>query len=390
MAPCPSRLRVQVTTPNKESVFRRDAIVAVGHDVVLKAGDTAEDVVAISGSAKVDGHVRENVVVVGGDAEINDVVDGNVVVVMGKVRLGPKAVIHHDLIATGGETEIANGAKIDGQTQEVNIGGSLGNIVRLQWLHLWLENCAFKFRPLSLNVGWIWWIAGGFFLLYLLVAVLFRNPVEACANHLVNRPATTFAVGIMAKLLVPVLCILLPFTIIGILAIPFMLVGAMLCLIVGKVALLEYLGTRISAPIGLKAGEFPLAQFLIGIVLLTALYLVPVLGLFAAVVFSIWGFGAGVTAAWIAMRREKRQPTPVAPPPQPSFAPPPPSLASRPSGSMPFGTPPIGAAPFAQTSSTADSDGGIQLHPSHRRLLSFIREQDSGNEWAQVSSTGRC
>ncbi|HEY3853264.1 MAG TPA: RDD family protein [Verrucomicrobiae bacterium] len=341
--------------------FHRDGVVTFGHDAVLKTGDTAEAVVVISGSAIVDGRVKENVVVVGGNAQINDVVDGDVVVVMGDVHLGPKAVIHRDLIVTGGKIDIADGAKVEGQTQEVSVGDSFAPVLRLRWLSDWVENCAFKFRPLSLNVKWIWWVAGGFFLLYLIVAVLFRNPVEACANQLANRPATTFAVGIMAKLLVPVLCVLFIPTIILILAIPFVLVGAMLSLIVGKVALLEHIGTKIAAPFGVKSGESPLARFLLGIVLLTLLYLVPVLGLLTALVFSTWGFGAGVTAAWIALRREKRPATP-APPPQ-SFTPPPPASPTPPPGSMPFGTPPIGSPPFAQTHSTETAASAPPITP---------------------------
>ena len=91
---------------------------------------------------------------------------------------------------------------------------------------------------------------------------------------------------------------------------PFLVVGAVLSLVVGKVALLEYLGGKIGAPFGLKAGQRPLAAFFVGIVLITLLYLVPVLGLFTAIVFSVWGFGAAVTAGWIALRRENRAVTP--------------------------------------------------------------------------------
>jgi uncharacterized RDD family membrane protein YckC len=316
---------------------RRDVIVSIGEDAVLKAGDSAPQVVVIGGDATIGGAVDEDVVVIGGDAQIDGEVSHDVVVVMGTVHLGPKAVIHHDLVVVGGKAETAEGATVEGRTQEVGVGLPLGPVLRLGWLKSWLANCALKFRPLSFQVGWIWWFAGAFFLLYLLIAVLFPHPVESCCNQLAARPATTFAVGIMAKLLLPVFCIILPFTIIGIFVVPLIVVGAILSVFVGKVALLEYLGGKVGAPLGLKSGERPVVAFFAGIALITLLYLVPVIGLFTAFVFSVWGFGAAVTAGWVALRRENRIIAPPSPPP----------------GSAPLASPPLptdaaaGAAPIA-------------------------------------------
>jgi uncharacterized RDD family membrane protein YckC len=318
---------------------RRDVVVSIGQDATLKAGDSAPQVVVIGGDATIGGAVDEDVVVIGGDAQIDGDVSHDVVVIMGTVQLGPKAVIHHDLVVVGGKVETAEGATVEGRTQEVGVGLPFGTVLRLQWLKSWLANCALKFRPLSFQVGWIWWFAGAFFLLSLLIAVLFPHPVASCCNQLAARPATTFAVGIMAKLLLPVFCIILPFTIIGIFVVPFIVVGAMLSVFVGKVALLEYLGGKVGAPLGLKSGERPLIAFCAGIALITLLYLVPVIGLFTAIVFGLWGFGAAVTAGWVALRRESR--TIASPPPPPGAAPlaTPPWPTDAPAGAAPIAPP---------------------------------------------------
>jgi uncharacterized RDD family membrane protein YckC len=320
--------------------FRRQAIVAVGQDVDLKAGDTTSQIVVVGGSATVSGSVDQDVVIVGGDAEIDGDVDRDVVVVMGTVHLGPKAVIHRDLVAVGGKAELADGAKVDGQMQEVGVGLPLGPFLRLGWLKSWLANCVLKFRPLSFQVGWVWWVAGAFFILYLLIAVLFPHPVEYCWNQISTRPATTFAVGVMAKLLMPVLLLLLTATVIGIFIVPFIVVGAFVSLLVGKVALLEYIGGKIGGPLGLNGGQRPVIAFLTGIVFITLLYLVPVLGLFAALVLSVWGFGAAVTAGWLALRRRTRDVTP--PPSAPPLPPSAPPLAADVAASAPPITPPPG------------------------------------------------
>lgn len=144
---------------------------------------------------------------------------------------------------------------MEGRTQEVGIGLPFGPFLRLEWLKSWLANCALKFRPLSLSVGWVWWFAGAFFILYLLIAVLFPHPVECCLNQITARPATTFAVGILAKVMMPFVLLLLVFTVIGVFVVPFIVVGALLSLLVGKVALTEFIGGRIGAPLGLKGGK---------------------------------------------------------------------------------------------------------------------------------------
>src|SRR5438093_2972717 len=48
-----------------------DAIVKLGRDAELKAGDSADAVVVIGANAKIDGRVRQAVVVIFGDLEIN-------------------------------------------------------------------------------------------------------------------------------------------------------------------------------------------------------------------------------------------------------------------------------------------------------------------------------
>jgi hypothetical protein len=74
-------------------------------------------------------------------------------------------------------------------------------------------------------VGWVWWIAGFFFILYFLIAVLFPHPVQCCVAQISARPATTFAAGILAKLAVPILCLMFGVTVLGIVVVPFLVVG---------------------------------------------------------------------------------------------------------------------------------------------------------------------
>jgi uncharacterized RDD family membrane protein YckC len=176
-------------------------------------------------------------------------------------------------------------------------------------------------------VAWVWWIAGFFFILYFLIAVLFPHPVQCCVAQISARPATTFAVGILAKLVAPILCLILCVTVLGIAVVPFLLVAIALTGLVGKVAVLEYFGGKICGAFGLSAGQRPLVSFLIGAALLTLLYLVPFIGLMTFCAFSWWGMGTGVTAIFVALRANR--PPPVAP--------------------LPVGVPPAPASPAADS-----------------------------------------
>jgi len=330
---CPSTMLAQASdentnnttstnnTTNTDSGNRHDQLVRFGKDVELPAGDTAGEVVVIGGGATIHGTVDREVVVIGGDVRIDGSVGSDVVVVMGNAIVGPKARISGQLVTVGGTNNIAEGGKVSGEIVEVGAGLVPAKFLQLRWLRDWISQCALELRPLAPGVGWVWFIAGFFFFIYFLIAVLFRHPVQCCTAQMSARPATTLAAGILTKLALPILCLLLIVTAIGIAVLPFLFVGLFLTSLVGKVAVLEYLGGRILGAFGLNGEQRPLIAFLVGAVVLTLLYMVPVVGLLTFCVFSWWGLGAGVTAIWVALRSNRRSPSPAPAPSYPAGTP---------------------------------------------------------------------
>jgi uncharacterized RDD family membrane protein YckC len=327
---CPSASWAQAPTnlDTTKPGVRHEQWVSIGKDVELNEADSSGDVVVIGGSAKIHGKVDGDVVVIGGNGVIDSHVRGQVVVIMGDAQIGPHAKIDGELVTVGGTNEVATGGEVEGQIFELGAGSGPFKFLQLRWLQQWFTQCVMEMRPLAPGVGWIWWIAGFFFILYLLIAVLFPHPVQYCAAQISARPATTFAVGILAKVALPILCVLLPITVVGIVVVPFLVVGAFFTVLIGKVAVLEYVGSRIGGAFGLKAGQLPLAEFLIGIVIVTLLYMVPVIGWLTFCLFSCWALGAGVTAIFVALRSSRAAAAPPAsaepPAPTPPSAPGPP------------------------------------------------------------------
>jgi uncharacterized RDD family membrane protein YckC len=306
--------------------IHHDALVSIGHDVVLKEDETAEAVVVIGGSAIIRGRVRDAAVAIGGNLDIEGEVGDAAVAVMGNVKAGPGAHIHGDLVTVGGKSDMETGAKVDGHVQVVDTPIGLPHA---KWLKGWLVHSLFKLRPLAPQVGWVWGIWAVFLLVYLLIAAVFPRPVQACIDELTRRPATSFLMGLLSKLLLPVVLLILTVTILGIVVVPFVLAALFLGLLVGKVAILEWLGLTLGRHVGTRGITSPLGAFLLGALIVTVLYLVPVLGLVAFGVLSVWGLGCAVMAAFGGFRKEMPE-KPTAPPT---------SAAIPPIAPMPSGTP---------------------------------------------------
>ena len=185
---------------------RRNAVVTFGKTAGLKTNETADAVVAIGGSAKAYGKVRDAVVAIGGDITIDGAEVGDAVVaVLGNIKILPGSIVHGEVVAVGGTVEVAEGAKVEGEIQEVDFGAF--GLPKLDWLKQWLVQCVFKLRPLALAPGlaWVWMVAGAYFLFYLLLAVAFPRPVEICLAEITRRPATTFLIGLLTKILLPLI-----------------------------------------------------------------------------------------------------------------------------------------------------------------------------------------
>ena len=326
---------------------QRDALVVIGQGAELKAGEVAAAMVVIGGDGIVRGEVQDAAVVVGGDLEVEGIVDDAAVAVMGSIKVKSGAHIRGDVVAVGGKVEIEEGAKVDGHTQEVGFG-----MPDVQWLQAWFKQCVLKMRPLAPQVGWVWIIAGVFFILYLFIALVFPRPVSACIDELNRRPATTFLLGILTKLIVPLIFMILVATGIGVFVIPFIIAALLLGAIVGKVAIIEWLGLRV------KPSLKPVLAFLVGFLMLTILYMIPFLGLIMYGITSLWGLGAAVGATFGGLRRELPErpagsKAPLAPMPAPAGSA---HAYSTPAPGASFTAPPAADAATAGSAGQAGAD----------------------------------
>ena len=217
----PAATAPEPTRRSRRSVGDR---VRIFGDVVVEADEEVTgEVVAVLGSVRIDGEVG-----------------GQAVSVLGTVDLGPKAVVHGDVVSVGRRVRRAEGAQVRGGVTEVAFADPDVHI-DFPWMgmHGW--------RP--------WWIGGfgalprllgsGFRALLLvlltwLALVVARAQVERSAERVSDNPIKATLVGLAAEIVIgPVLiltAIVLAITIIGIpllLLLPFAILVLLLLALVG-------------------------------------------------------------------------------------------------------------------------------------------------------------
>src|SRR5438552_3191291 len=280
---------------------RGSDVVMVGNDFVLKEDEVAKDVVVVSGSATINGRVEGDLVVVGGLAKVSGRVDGEMTVVLGSATLEPNSEIKRDVTVIGGTLTRAPGSKIGGTPHVVS---RFGILPKFESLQTYLVHGLMQARPIAPQVGWVWIVVGICLLVYLLIAVLFPHPIQACVDTLEKRPVSSFFMGVLLFVLIAPLTILLVVSVVGIAVIPFLFCAMVVAFLFGKVAVYRFAGTPLGRQFNLPTFQLPLVAFLVGALIFCLLYTIPLLGFLVWCAIIPFGMGAATLAAFGGLRRE--------------------------------------------------------------------------------------
>jgi uncharacterized RDD family membrane protein YckC len=283
------------------------AVVSIGHDSTLAAGEHADAVVSVFGSStsagevndavvsvfgntRVTGPVGDAAVAVLGSTSVDSHVKGEVVAVLGDVELGPHAEVDGNVVVVGGTLKRDPAAIVHGGVQNIVLFGAGGH---LEWLHIWVQHCLVYGRPLALapGLGWAWAIAFSFLALYLLIALLFPKGIEQCVRTMDEQPGRSVLASILTVLAKPIVFVLLVATVIGIALVPFLAMALFIAGLFGKAVALAWLGRRVLSLSSGGANRPPVLAVLVGGLIALLLYLVPVLGFVAYKGLDILGLG---------------------------------------------------------------------------------------------------
>ena len=293
-----------------------DAVVSVLGSSTSE-GDVLDSVVSVVGNSRVTGPVGDSVVAVAGEAYVNSEVHGDVVAVLGNIELGPEADIGGDVTAVGGSIRRDPAAVVHGEVQNVLVGlpGAF------TWLHPWVEHCLLYGRPLAFaqGLGWAWGLALGFLALYLVLSLLFRGAVDRCVETLETQPGQSLLAALLTLLLIPVVFIILCITIVGIAALPFLMLGLFCAGLFGRTIVLAALGRRVTK-LGGATSNLTLLAVLVGGVIVLGLYLIPFLGFIIYTVLGIIGLGVVIYTLILAARGSSPERIAATPVPGPTSA----------------------------------------------------------------------
>ncbi|HWK49293.1 MAG TPA: RDD family protein [Steroidobacter sp.] len=293
-------------------------IVNIGDDSSLRAGEYADAVISVFGSASSAGEVGEAVVAIGGNSTatgpvgegvvalfgnvyVDSEVGQDVVAIFGNVQLGPNAIVNGETVSVGGAITRDPSSKVLGGQQQIAFGQHFGE---LKWLKAWFEQCFLYGRPLAFDssVAWAWWLAFGFLGLYVLLAVMFDGALQRCVTTLEERPGESVIATILSVLLSPILILLMLITVIGVALVPFLALGMFCAALFGKAVVLATLGRRITRFTGIGAFSHLAVATLLGGLMVLLLYTVPVLGFIVSNLVGALGFGVVVYTLLLAQR----------------------------------------------------------------------------------------
>jgi hypothetical protein len=237
--------------------------VTVGRDEVVDG-----DVVAIGGSADVDGEVTGDVTAIGGN-----------------LTLGPHAIVRRDAAVIGGTMNRSPDARVYGKVDEVAVAPQIGSRLGRgfpAWTQMWrvggLLGTVLRLSLLTLGV--------------LAVVALGRRFVETVADHVAIEPLRAGFTGLLAEVLfVPMLVltiVVLAVSIIGIpllFLLPFAIVLAVVLMLIGFAGVACLAGRVIGDRLGIHHG--PYVSALLGVLVIAAATLVSrIVALLGGMVFG--------------------------------------------------------------------------------------------------------
>lgn len=346
-------------------------------DYTLPVDETVRELVAVLGDVRVEGRVEQNVVVNAGDLTLGPKarVEGTVAVFGGSLTVEPGAYVGREVVVFGGTATLPKGFTTSG---EHVIMGTPEIAEALRGVYPWLTRGLLFGRLIVPGLEWTWLIALVSFLLGFVMNLLFNRPVSVCADALARRPMSAFFVGILALLVAPLLFTLVAATVVGLLVVPFAIAAFIAAGMIGKIGVSRAVGRGVAGETDPANRTEAARSFVIGAVLITATYLVPVLGIIVFGLVGIFGLGAATMAMSGRLRRERPAAPPFAPiePPAPTVPPAPPA-PPVPAPAMTYAAaappapavhavppiPPVPPAPEPAAASTLPPGSDLTLYP---------------------------
>lgn len=259
-------------------------LIAVNGDVEVAAGEEADAVIVVGGTAEIAGTVTNVIVADGTVSTASGATLDSLTVISGTALLASGTTIHGDISQLNSTIDQAEGVQLDGSVRDMAVdAAAFGLFLGLAWIVLWIGAVLATL------------------LLGLLVAGLAARQVRLATGTISREPAKTFLIGLLSMIVPPFLAVVAFLTVIGIPA------GLLLLLVLWPIA--AFAGYMVAA---IWIGEWLLGRRSPSATPASRPYLAVVVGLVVAFllgfiplvsgIISIFGLGAVVLTAWRTLR----------------------------------------------------------------------------------------
>ncbi len=270
-------------TPAFAQTLQSDGEFCAGNNLTVASGQNIESLLVFGCNVTIEqgATVRGDLADFGSNINIAGTIGGDIVTFGGNVMLGDTAIVNGEIWVMGGNVRRAPGATVRG-----DINTNRGN---------------FPIHPFtgSFTRNWGFDLLGGivtalaFAALGALVVIFAPNATRRVSDAAQTKPLNAAGVGCLTVLVLPILCILLFITIIGIPVTIILGVVSAAAWIFGSIGIGLLAGEKILQ--ALKARDIlPVVAVILGVVLLMFIGQVPIIGWLISFIVGLIGLGAVV------------------------------------------------------------------------------------------------
>ncbi|MCR4409436.1 MAG: hypothetical protein QHH43_03425 [Candidatus Saccharicenans sp.] len=291
------------TAPAAWYKFDRTAQPTFKEEIIISPGETQKNILAFGSRVVVEGKVEESVVVFGGEVTVSGEVGRSVVGFGSKVTIRSTAVIREDLVVLGGTMAKEPGCTIGQDTVFIPTGGKFASEIFRKGIFFQLGTIFLALKLISLFFG---------ILLTIFVAGIFPRQVYFAAGKIRTDFWPTLGTGFLAMIIYAgliMLSVLLLFVIIGIPILFMAILAGLVLKVFGGTAFSYFFGESFLRAVGVKRMPHVIWTAVIGLVIVTFLGLIPVLGFIFSLVVSLVGWGVAIRTRfgtmdnWLARNR---------------------------------------------------------------------------------------
>lgn len=247
--------------------------VTIFDNQVIPAGDILSgDAVAVFGNLEINGAVRGDAVAVFGNVDIYGEANGDIVAVFGNVNVHENAVVGGDAVGVLGNVNREQGSVIKGEVVNTKGGFIPKN---------------FDMIP-SMSFGTIIFIMLTYGLSCLVVMIM-PDRIAYMARSSRLSIGRHFGIGLLVLLVLILLLPILVMTIIGIPLAFLLMVAFAIIAVISNTAVYIALGQKIAAAVEGRNAVY--IHLLIGLVVVNALVIIPLLGVFVSIALFLIGLG---------------------------------------------------------------------------------------------------